>query len=504
MINFVLAMLWISASWILLMASFCSIGFSAQRLFGFRGVNSESTLSAFWIGWCLVLMFLQVWHLVAPVDARVIGVLLIASVAGIAYSRQSIAELLELVKSHKLLLIAGSVLLLWLANRAMAPIKPYDAGLYHLGAIRWISNYPIVPGLANLHDRFGFNSSYFLFEAMLDTGMWTHGSHHLAGGLLLLIVLFEIGSSVYKIFNYKSVDLYDIMRIILLAPIIDQCFNYASSTSPDLATYVIGLTIGVRMCKVLFSTDNRSSRALDIASIMLLAAIGITLKVSFVILGTVASLIAATVWLQSVSEKKRSLIEPIVITAVVLSIVGVWMFRNIILTGYAAYPFSAISFGVEWRVTPESVTNINGWIQSWARNPNALPAQVLANSDWFYPWINYITAHQRFDVVFPLLLFLGGTVVSSLCVVFKTLPGARCVMFLMPGFAALIFWFLSAPDPRYAGATFWYLGAGSVSLVFGGFSHGGTVKEGMDRVSLRACADRAGLTAKLQNYTAWS
>jgi len=116
MINFVLAMLWISASWILLMASFCSIGFSAQRLFGFRGVNSESTLSAFWIGWCLVLMFLQVWHLVAPVDARVIGVLLIASVAGIAYSRQSIAELLELVKAHKLLLIAGSVLLLWLAH----------------------------------------------------------------------------------------------------------------------------------------------------------------------------------------------------------------------------------------------------------------------------------------------------------------------------------------------------------------------------------------------------
>jgi hypothetical protein len=43
-----------------------------------------------------------------------------------------------------------------------------------------------------------------------------------------------------------------------------------------------------------------------------------------------------------------------------------------------------------------------------------------------------------------------------------------------------------------------------VSLVFGGFSHGGTVKEGMDRVSLRACADRGGLTAKLQNYTAWS
>jgi len=501
--RFVLAMLWISASWILLLVSFCSIGFSAQRLFGFREVHSESTQNAFWIGWCLVLMLLQLWHLVAPVDARVIGFLFIISVGALAYSRQSVNELLRLVRTHKLFLLTAFMLLLWLSNRAMAPVKPYDAGLYHLGVIRWISDYPIIPGLANLHDRFGFNSSYFLFEAMLDSGLWSHGSHHLASGLLLLVLLVEIGSSVHKIFAKRPADLYDIMRIILLAPIIDQSFNYASSTSPDLAIYVIGLIIGVRICKVLFASDNPQRRSLDICLIILLSSIGITIKVSFLILSFVASLVAAGVWFWSPS-KDGSVMKPLSIGAVTLAILGTWVIRNVILTGYAVYPFSGMSFDVDWKVTAESVTNINGWIQSWARNPNALPAQVLVNSDWVYPWINHIAAHQRFNVVFPFLLFIGGAVVSSLCVVLKTLPGIRSAIFLSPAVAALVFWFVSAPDPRYAGATFWYLGSGAVSLVFGGLSYGRTAKAGMDRVSVRVDANCARVAAQFESHNAGS
>ncbi|EMO63800.1 hypothetical protein LEP1GSC133_1179, partial [Leptospira borgpetersenii serovar Pomona str. 200901868] len=34
----------------------------------------------------------------------------------------------------------------------------YDSGLYHIQSIKWIQEYSVVPGLANLHGRFGFNS----------------------------------------------------------------------------------------------------------------------------------------------------------------------------------------------------------------------------------------------------------------------------------------------------------------------------------------------------------
>ena len=36
--------------------------------------------------------------------------------------------------------------------------------------------------------------------------------------------------------------------------------------------------------------------------------------------------------------------------------------------------------------------------------------------------------------------------------------------FLLPSVASLVFWFMTAPDPRFAGASFWVLGAGAVTL----------------------------------------
>ena len=38
------------------------------------------------------------------------------------------------------------------------------------------------------------------------------------------------------------------------------------------------------------------------------------------------------------------------------------------------------------------------------------------------------------------------------------------LLFFVPAAAHLVFWFLSAPDLRFAGAAFWILGAGSVAL----------------------------------------
>jgi hypothetical protein len=41
----------------------------------------------------------------------------------------------------------------------------YDTGLYHIQSIKWIEEYGVTPGLANLHGRFGFNSNLFTIIA---------------------------------------------------------------------------------------------------------------------------------------------------------------------------------------------------------------------------------------------------------------------------------------------------------------------------------------------------
>ena len=42
----------------------------------------------------------------------------------------------------------------------------YDTLLYHAQVVKWNFTYPAVPGLAILHERFGYNSSFHLFAAM--------------------------------------------------------------------------------------------------------------------------------------------------------------------------------------------------------------------------------------------------------------------------------------------------------------------------------------------------
>jgi hypothetical protein len=40
----------------------------------------------------------------------------------------------------------------------LTPVINHDTGLYHWQTIKWLIQEPLVPGLANLHHRFGFNS----------------------------------------------------------------------------------------------------------------------------------------------------------------------------------------------------------------------------------------------------------------------------------------------------------------------------------------------------------
>ena len=41
----------------------------------------------------------------------------------------------------------------------------YDAGLYHIPYMNWVSAGPAPFGLANLEGRLGFNSSWLMFDA---------------------------------------------------------------------------------------------------------------------------------------------------------------------------------------------------------------------------------------------------------------------------------------------------------------------------------------------------
>ena len=148
---------------------------------------------AFWLGFGVAVAVLEIWNLLLPVNATIAFLLCSGSVAGLLSNRgalwRQIKATLQFVRSHAIL---GFALLLFLAIRSSGPCDYYDTGLYGAQAVRWISAYPVMPGLANVHGRLGFNSSVFLCVAALDQGAWNGLAFHLFTGFAMSAIGFTL------------------------------------------------------------------------------------------------------------------------------------------------------------------------------------------------------------------------------------------------------------------------------------------------------------------------
>jgi hypothetical protein len=192
-----------------------------------------------------------------------------------------------------------------------------------------------------------------------------------------------------------------------------------------------------------------------------LASVGIAVKLSFLILGLATSLLAVIVWFvrgrsEERTDDKRTLTW---VTIFVAAVLVPWMTRGVILSGYIAYPAVTGSFPVEWRIPESEVVEIAQDTRAWARQPGGYtdPEKVLSDWGWLAPWA-YRVSMSHFDVVIPLLLALAGCIFS---IFYRNTKNSEPKytrvqwIFLLPSLASLVGWFLLAPDPRFAGASFW-------------------------------------------------
>ena len=452
-----LNILFILATWLVALLVFCGWGLLWARIFNLKKINLELLCLLFWVGWATTLLLLQFWHIFWPVNAVAGGLVFFV---GITIFCRFVRQLS--VKMDRCRLVIGMVLVLfaiWLANRAMGPIGVYDTGLYHLNALRWITDYALVPGLGNLHGRLAFNSSYFLFPALLDIGPWSHMAHHLANGLLLLVVGGQLVHSLMQIFE-GSARRYHFFAAVFIVPFARLSFVHASSLAPDLPIFLLGIVISFQVAKVLFSAAGTQDFNFIIFSVFLLIAVSVAVKLSFIILGMFYGLIILVKLIQQYKGYWRRRLMLYFIPPVVILIT--WMARGVVLSGYIAYPATVGAFDVDWKVPVGHVVLEAKWIQSWARDPKIYnhPDEVLNNWDWLGPWGRRIAQKSGLiDVVLPLSLMLVAAFISIL---YRKKVFAPAWILLLPACPALVFWFLTAPDPRFAGAAFWILAGGAI------------------------------------------
>ena len=111
----------------------------------------------------------------------------------------------------------------------------YDSALYHIQSIKWIEEYSTVPGLANLHSRFGFNPNIFTFFALTSLVDLFHQEIFSVNFSVLSILIFYFMNKMHHLLKQREVSTLFAFYFILLLIILS--LPNLSSPSPDfLAT----------------------------------------------------------------------------------------------------------------------------------------------------------------------------------------------------------------------------------------------------------------------------
>jgi len=469
------AMVSILAAWVVLVMVFFGFGWALARGLGYQRFSTHDLVSFPWIGYVALLGVLQLWHLLLPVSSLTLAIIVALGLPLFIVAVRSISKSVHRPGGASWWPTAIRALaIVWLANRSLGPNTLWDSGLYHVPFIRWATSFAIVPGLGNLHDRLAFNNSSLLVHSMFEVGPAPGVSAHIVNGFLcslwipLVVWSFQIilrGDR--RAMFHAALGVAGGVLVVATAatPLI-------SSTSTDVPAMFLGLAGCWQLLRLLIpfpedesSTEDgiRYSSKIGFALVLLTGAV--TVKLS-----SAALLIASVVVLAVVLKKKyggwwRALLLGMP-TAFCLILLLLWSGRGYVLSGYPAYPMTVLGAPVSWRVDPDLAVRQRQMISATARTSHATRPAADPNGGWLRHWLLDVVLFRA-----PVLIVLPALIVLTAAATLLATRRARdallspVIPLILAISSALVVWFVSAPDPRFAGHLWWMAAAMAAGLV---------------------------------------
>jgi hypothetical protein len=444
-------------TWVILACGFSAIGvWGLRRLTGLEPGWRNAYL-AVWAGFALLMAGLLVWHFFLPVNHLALGLFLLSAAAAALWEWRWFAATWKEGVSVKLMLAVG-VFALWTANHALAPggVDDYN---YEFQAIRWFHDYPIVPGLANLHGRIGFNNSHHLFAAMLSSGPWSGSVNHVFNGffVVLTFVLLSAALRDLALGQYRPRTL---LAALLIAPcaglVLFGIFGPMISTlKADVFQCAASAVLAVLFLEFADQSTPPERQLPLAATALLLAAVLFSVKITAVVFSGVLAAAVVIRLVATMGWRHRTTVSATLIAAL---ITGSVLLRGVILSGYPLYPSTALGADVDWRVPVAQANVERAYITSWGQLRPTY--DDVEGWTWLPEWVRSTIRTDRFNMVLPLML-------ASLCLpmlLFRSRSNPRPFVsswewttLPMACILSLLFWFVQAPAVRFALMYFWIL-----------------------------------------------
>lgn len=431
-------------------------GLLMWRILKIKPPTYFSTLTV-WLGYCVVLGTLEIIHLLVAIDWKITTAVVILGLIGHAVRYGSSALLLKQdlalgwhsLCQHPIAISVLALVVIFWSLRAMTTPLMYDSGLYHFGVIRWLNEYPIVPGVGNLHWRLALNQSYFFFSALLNIDpFWDKG--YAAASLFLLsltaltvseLVVSFVQSKAWRWFFWGLLFSYLSLLSRLIA-------NPLPDTAISLLEIIIFLLLYRNLVETTLCPTERQRTGVLLAFLCLTI---VTIKLSSMAFA-LGSLILVLIDLL----RRRCDPDLLNLVAKILAILLIFTFvhlgRGYLMSGAPLFP-SPIGglWSLPWSVDAGMAQNESNLIYAWAKQPGVTsPGEVNSSFSWFPAWFAGLPSTVWF-------MFVSGTgMLLTVCLVslkYKQSTEIKNIRLLgIPILMGLSFWFFTAPDVRFLGA----------------------------------------------------
>lgn len=419
-------MLFTLLNWLLI--SVISIPFGMLLANKILGFEKPDIATCFFAGLFFLCLVCSLGNIFFPIDALFFFMLFAASFLCFIYLRKLKFEILSIHPLHWIIILPIGLSALFLS---MGDILIVDEGSYFTQAVKWIENYPITKGIANLEERIGYNSNVFVIDALFRMRfLHQFGFNDLNGLALIFYSLFVFKKQATKIISFSYVNIFALLSLVYV-------FRKAlSSFEPDLLNIIFGCIVLILFLekheKNALSTWDGSSSLIVIFSFLL-----ITIKFSSLVYFLLPGYL-----IYNTRFAKNSLAS----ISMGMVLVLIWLYKNVIISGYLLFPIHDIDlFNVEWKVALLEAEKYYAHISEYAKRGVDISDNLTKGSFFNLSWIKTWFNSELF------IKILCASFITSMVLWFLGLKKDRkeigIFTFLL---FAILWWFFQYPSPRIA------------------------------------------------------
>ena len=486
--SFIAAQATILAIWAGMWLVFFGWGSLALAGLGCRRDDFIACVIRPWVGIAAAIAFLQLWHAAFAIDTLALQVFVAVGLAGTAIlGRKCLVNGVAAARAHGIEAVAVAVLVIWMANRSLNSQQYPDQGLYYMNAIRWATDFPLVLGLGNLHDRLAFNNANFLLHALFDQNSWRGYSSHLVNGffaaLSMPIIVQGAGSILDGGLRRRQLGLFLVALVFLVTDgasdrrISSACTDYPAVLLVTVAAWR-WLAAGLLPEE---AEPDRMRWNLVVFALLTAAAVTIKTIVIFFVIFSFLAIAAYAIWRcrqgEYAARDVRRWAALMFFCGAVL--IGPWMVRGYALSGSPVFPSSIGRIEFDWSVSPKAATNTRLGILAYARSSYLnRDAGYQPGWGWVRDWmVQVVLIRAPLELVLPAVISVAAgafwlTYRRTECSSEETKHGrpqetnSNLVPYVLISvyLLSLFFWFIMAPSARMGSFAWWGLAGTTLGL----------------------------------------